>query len=919
MPIYLPGTVATDNATLEDFPASFGESTGAAFGEAFAGNPASLLYDLGKVNQANTDRIDPTKAYPAAPDRWGGSVPNPGAIVRVQKLPRADAEQRIKDSGVKIDVPDDGYSDEALSLLIDRKQEQRRREDLINRGPQSMAGKSARVLASLGASLVDPLNVASAFVPVVGEARYAQLLARATGALGRAGVRGAVGAAEGAVGAALLEPVNYYAHDQLQDDYTMADSLENIAFGTVLGGGLHAGGGAIADAVRGVARAAPAVDSPVREVIPAEPVQRISDEAFALSSKIDSGKLSVEEFSRVFKDDPALAREVIALRAGDRPTLDAAPFEGVDYRAQAAKELSPNIRAELLADAGNVAPKGEITQLKADLGRITADLEAITKDPAAAFKATAKDLQSQGMSRKKAESQAREQLSTQEADLSAQRDRLQQQIDTNAKAEQAAQSIRELDKGNVPEKFADRIAARAGELEGKQRLIDATALPAESMARFTVANVSPDIRRSALRAGLSQALSGRNIDVESIIRMNANDPESLTRVAETSKKSASNESSLSADYSAADAAGQRLKQAPKSEDYQTAEAAMTKAVDRLNATIKNIELGQKPRLADSAAEHRLREKISKHFAAAVDEYNRLPDAAGGKILNTDLARELSPDYIKDRTLSADVHEPASSFVKKLYAEKLKEKPGDGEAPLVIFTAGGTGAGKTTAIDKLLAIGEAQIVYDTNMNTFKSARDKVVQALDAGKDVQIAAVYRDPVDALVNGALPRAMRQEAKFGTGRTVPIGEHLKTHTGFSGTITRLADEFKDDPRFSVTVIDNSHGKNNARLAGLDLLSTKHDTQLEGELKAALRREYEQGKISKSVYEGFAGESRRAQSADRTIDGGQSQSAHQSAGFSPAQSQEIIRELAAANELVSAAESYGNALRAAALCGIRS
>jgi len=34
------------------------------------------------------------------------------------------------------------------------------------------------------------------------------------------------------------------------------------------------------------------------------------------------------------------------------------------------------------------------------------------------------------------------------------------------------------------------------------------------------------------------------------------------------------------------------------------------------------------------------------------------------------------------------------------------------------------------------------------------------------------------DALVNGALSRAMNQEAKYGTGRTVPLAEHLATHT---------------------------------------------------------------------------------------------------------------------------------------------
>ncbi|HBM7739289.1 TPA: hypothetical protein LZ417_005308, partial [Escherichia coli] len=108
----------------------------------------------------------------------------------------------------------------------------------------------AQIAASLGASLLDPLNIASAFVPVVGEARYANLLARAASPLGRAGVRAGVGALEGAVGAAIIEPLPLLAAAQDQTDYGLSDSLANIALGGLLGGGLHTVGGAISDALK---------------------------------------------------------------------------------------------------------------------------------------------------------------------------------------------------------------------------------------------------------------------------------------------------------------------------------------------------------------------------------------------------------------------------------------------------------------------------------------------------------------------------------------------------------------------------------------------------------------------------------------------------------------------------------------------
>ena len=80
------------------------------------------------------------------------------------------------------------------------------------------------------------------------------------------------------------------------------------------------------------------------------------------------------------------------------------------------------------------------------------------------------------------------------------------------------------------------------------------------------------------------------------------------------------------------------------------------------------------------------------------EYNALPDAQGGKVLNIDTARELSPDYATSREsralLSPAVHEPASFFIKQLYADRLAEMPPDST---VMFTSGGTGVGKSTAI------------------------------------------------------------------------------------------------------------------------------------------------------------------------------------------------------------------------------
>jgi PBSX family phage portal protein len=254
----------------------------------------------------------------------------------------------------------------------------------------------------------------------------------------------------------------------------------------------------------------------------------------------------------------------------------------------------------------------------------------------------------------------------------------------------------------------------------------------------------------------------------------------------------------------------------------------------------------------------------KDFPAAVAQYKALTDEKGknltdhGKILNVDFARELSPDYSASKDarslLAAAVHEPASDFIKKLYAQDLISQPAEGESPLVMLTAGGTGAGKSTAIENVAEISDisktAQVIYDTNMNTYDSALLKINQALDAGKDVRIAYVYRDPTEAMVNGALPRAMRM------GRTVPAENQSITHAGSYDVVSRLAAKFEGSDHVKFAFIDNSLGKGNAAETTLDKLKGRAYNTPVAELKASAKQEYEAGRISATVYRGTVGDS---------------------------------------------------------------
>lgn len=245
MPLYTPptpGRLLNFERLASDGPVSLGSELGATAANAWESSPIDSMI-----------RFDSLRA--------AGQMGAP--------LTKADAEQRISDAGIKgrLAVPDTGITDQALDILIRRKRDEIKRQDILSRGPQGFLPGVAKFSTALVTSLLDPINIGATFVPVVGEERYMSMLNAARGAFGRAGVRAAVGGAQGAAGMALIEPLTYAAKSQEQADYGMSDALMNIAFGTVFGGGLHAIGGVVGEAIGTARRAAEASPLKVRESV----------------------------------------------------------------------------------------------------------------------------------------------------------------------------------------------------------------------------------------------------------------------------------------------------------------------------------------------------------------------------------------------------------------------------------------------------------------------------------------------------------------------------------------------------------------------------------------------------------------------------------------------------------------------------
>ncbi len=215
MTIYSPPIQRDPSHSLERLTTPFWDAIGAAADDAFYLNPVSAI---GRILGLEAERLDLTD----------------------ELVPAEELNERYGALGLNFRRPERMG---AVAVIVRRKQEEIARRDALARASQDLGTQGALFLTGLAVSMADPINVASSFVPIVRASRMASWTAR----MGVTRARVARGAVEGAVGATLVEPIVLAAalHDQSQ--YGLLDSLLNVTFGTILGGGLHAGFGKVSD------------------------------------------------------------------------------------------------------------------------------------------------------------------------------------------------------------------------------------------------------------------------------------------------------------------------------------------------------------------------------------------------------------------------------------------------------------------------------------------------------------------------------------------------------------------------------------------------------------------------------------------------------------------------------------------------
>jgi hypothetical protein len=166
--------------------------------------------------------------------------------------------------------------------------------------------------------------------------------------------------------------------------------------------------------------------------------------------------------------------------------------------------------------------------------------------------------------------------------------------------------------------------------------------------------------------------------------------------------------------------------------------------------------------------------------------------------------------------SVATYNPARALADEVYCREIG-KPAGPKGCRILFTSGGAGSGKTTAIEALLADSSNaanyfDILVDGTLSDFNAARSKIRQALALGHSVTIIHVNREFLET-VRMVVKRAVQM------GRVVALEDIAVTRFRSQEAIFKLQSEFSG--KINIRVLENLTNASPSEI-GLDYLGKK-------------------------------------------------------------------------------------------------
>jgi hypothetical protein len=176
-------------------------------------------------------------------------------------------------------------------------------------------------------------------------------------------------------------------------------------------------------------------------------------------------------------------------------------------------------------------------------------------------------------------------------------------------------------------------------------------------------------------------------------------------------------------------------------------------------------------------------------------YDQIPDSKNGKVIGTDIARELLPEYAANREgkilYTHATGRMAQAYAKDRLWREIQNPRGRTE---LMFTAGGVAAGKSTAVTEGM-VAASDLVFDGTLRETDWAIETIEEALKNGWNVEINYVQR-PIDLVIRGAISRADRG-GRWGSLAVLP-----SVHQAAQASAIRLFKHFQDRPQFRMNLL---------------------------------------------------------------------------------------------------------------------
>jgi hypothetical protein len=162
---------------------------------------------------------------------------------------------------------------------------------------------------------------------------------------------------------------------------------------------------------------------------------------------------------------------------------------------------------------------------------------------------------------------------------------------------------------------------------------------------------------------------------------------------------------------------------------------------------------------------------------------------------------LFAEYSASPESRAKYHSAVHAAARWVRDAAFTEALADPNAPKrVIFTSGGSAAGKTTLAPALMT-GSDALVYDSTLSVISGAQVVIEAALAAGKAVTVVHIRRQLDDAF------KANLHRAIQAGGRTTAIRAMVRTHRGADDVFMALATQYQSDARIQLEAFENPGG----------------------------------------------------------------------------------------------------------------